>query len=181
MNSTRKASQRMALCGLLAALSVVLLSAGSIIPLATFCCPVLAMLCALPVQEEYGTKTTLVFYGAVSVLALLLCADKEVALLYTFLGWYPAVRTRLDAAIAAKALRAAVKLALFCAAVSAMYTLAILVLGMGYLADEYAAEGQAVLAVTVVLACIVWLLLDNVLQRFTKLYHRKWRRKIFHS
>ena len=181
MSSTRKASQRMALCGLMAALSVVLLNAGALVPLATFCCPVLAMLCALPVQEEYGTKTTLVFYGAVAVLTLLLCSDKEVALLYTFLGWYPAVRPRLDAAITAKALRISVKLALFCAAVSAMYTLAIFVLGMGYLADEYTTEGQALLIVTAVLACIVWLLLDKVLQRFTGLYRRKWLGKIFRS
>ena len=181
MNSTRKASRRMALCGLMAALSVVLLCGGAIVPLATFCCPVLAMLCALPVQEEYGTRTTLVFYAAVSLLTLLLCADKEVALLYTFLGWYPAVRTRIDRAIAARPLRLTVKLALFCAAVSAMYSLAIFVLGMAYLAEEYAAEGQALLAVTAVLACIVWLLLDRVLQRFTLLYRRKWRGKIFRS
>ena len=181
MNSTRKASRRMALCGLMAALSVVLLCGGAIVPLATFCCPVLAMLCALPVQEEYGTKTTLVFYGAISLLTLLLCTDKEVALLYVFLGWYPAVRTRLDSAITAKPLRLTVKLALFCAAVSAMYSLAIFVLGMDYLAEEYAAEGRVLLAVTAILACIIWLLLDKVLQRFTRLYHHKWRGKIFRS
>ena len=27
-----------------------------------------------------------------SVLALILCADKELALFYAFLGWYPALR-----------------------------------------------------------------------------------------
>ena len=76
----------MALCGVLAALAVVLLSFGALIPFSTFCCPILAMLCMIPVVEEYGRKSALLFYGAVSVLALLLAPDKEVALLFTFLG-----------------------------------------------------------------------------------------------
>ena len=37
-------SRRMALCGLLTALTVVVLSLGSLVPLATFACPLLAML-----------------------------------------------------------------------------------------------------------------------------------------
>ena len=82
----RRQSRRMALCGVLAALAVVLLSFGALIPFSTFCCPILAMLCMIPVVEEYGRKSALLFYGAVSVLALLLAPDKEVALLFTFLG-----------------------------------------------------------------------------------------------
>ncbi len=181
MSSMRKHSRRMALCGLMAALSVVLLAAGAILPLATFCCPILAMLCALPVLEEYGAKTATVFYGAVSLLALLLCADREVALLYAFLGWYPAARPQLDKVLRTGLARALVKLFLFCSATGIMYALAIFLLGMDYIAEEYAAGGRIMLALTVVLACIVWLLLDKVLLRFTLLYHRKWRGKFFRS
>ena len=39
----RRRSRRAALCGLLAALALVLLSLGSVIPLATFAAPLLAM------------------------------------------------------------------------------------------------------------------------------------------
>ena len=180
MNTFRKNSRRIALCGMLAALSAVLLSAGGIVPLATFCCPILAMLCILPVLEEYGAKTALLFYAAVSLLALLLCPDKEIALLYTFLGWYPVLRPQLDRAVRNRLLNAALKLALFALCISAMYALAIFVLGMTYLAAEYGG-GLLLLAATVVLAAIVWLLFDKVLQRFTLLYRRKWRRKIFRS
>ena len=178
MSTFRKNSRRMALCGVLAALSAVLLSAGGIVPLATFCCPILAMLCMLPVLEEYGVKAALLFYAAVSLLALLLCPDKEVALLYAFLGWYPAVRPQLDRAVGSRLLNGALKLALFALCISAMYALAIFVLGMTYLAAEYGG-GLLLLAVTAVLAGIVWLLFDKVLQRFTLLYRRKWRSKIF--
>ena len=44
----------MALCGLLTALSAAFLAAGSLLPLATAACPMLAMLCLLPVLLDYG-------------------------------------------------------------------------------------------------------------------------------
>ena len=179
MSSFRKNSRRTALCGILAALSVVLLSAGGILPLATFCCPILAMLCLLPVLEEYGVRATLLVYAAVALLAVLLCPDKEVALLYAFLGWYPAIRPQLDQRFGSRIVRSTVKLLLFAAAVSAMYALAIFLLGMADIAAEYAAGGQVLLTITLVLACVVWLLFDKVLRRFTLLYRRKWRNKLF--
>ena len=45
----RRQSRRLALCGLMTALSVTLLAMGSFVPLATFACPMLAMLCLIPV------------------------------------------------------------------------------------------------------------------------------------
>lgn len=179
MSSLHENSRRVALCGILAALSMAFLSAGGILPLATFCCPILAMLCQLPVLEEYGTKTALLFYAAVVLLALLLCPDKEVALLYTFLGWHPAIRPHLNRVFRSKLINAIVKLALFAASVTAMYALATLLLGMTYITAEYAAGGQILLALTVALACAVWLLFDKALLRFTLLYRRKWRGKLF--
>ena len=181
MSSYRQQSRRMALCGVLASLALVFLSMGGMIPFATFCCPILAMLCMLPITEEYGTKPTLIFYAAVSILALLIAPDKEVALLYVFLGYYPALRPRLDHTIRLPLLRLLVKLALGVAAVSAMYALAIFVLGMEGIAEDYAEEGIAVLVITAVLGCTVWLMCDTVLARFTVLYHNKWRVKIFRT
>ena len=179
MRSLRENSRRVALCGILAALSVVFLSAGGILPLATFCCPILAMLCLLPVLEEYGSRSALLLYAAVSFLGLLLCPDKEVALLYAFLGWYPSARPAINRQFGSKPVNILVKLLLFAAAVSAMYALAICLLGMTYLAAEYAAEGRLLLALTVALAFVVWLLFDKVLLRFTLLYRRKWRGRLF--
>ena len=167
MSRFRQRSQRMALCGILTALALVFLSAGSILPAATFCCPLLAMLCMLPVVEEYGTKTALLLYAAISLLALLLVADKEVALLYVFLGWYPALRPGLNRRIHSRIPNLLVKLLLLAAAVSAMYALAIGVLGM--------LLGMAVMGGA------IWLLFDKVLARFTLLYHKKWRKKLLRS
>lgn len=181
MSTFRQHSRRLALCGVLAALALMFLSAGSILPAATFCCPILAMLSMLPVVEEYGMKTTLLFYAAVSLLSLLLVADREAALLYVFLGWYPALRPCLDRRIRSRLLGTTVKLALFALAVSAMYALAIPVLGMTYIAAEYTAGGTVMLIAMAAMGCATWLLFDTVLARFTVLYHKKWRKMLFHS
>ena len=178
MNSFRHNSRRIALCGVMAALAAVFLQMGGILPLATFCCPLLAMLCSLPVLEEYGRRTALVLYAAVSLLAMLIAPDKEVALLYVFLGWYPPLRPAIDRAIGGKVPRLLVKSVLFAAAVSAMYALAIFVLGMEHIAREYTEAGQTVLALTAVLGFAVWLLFDKVLLRFTLLYRHKWRKRL---
>ena len=77
--SFHRQSRRLALCGLMTALSVVLLSMGSFIPLATFACPMLAMLCLIPVICEFGPRTGQMVYAAAAPLALLLVADKELA------------------------------------------------------------------------------------------------------
>ena len=63
----QRQSRKMALCGMLTALSAALLAAGSLLPLATAACPMLAMLCLLPVLLDYGPKYALLVYAAVSL------------------------------------------------------------------------------------------------------------------
>ena len=176
MNRSHSESRRIALGGVLSALAVVLLSLGGIVPFAMFCCPMLAMLCFVPVVESCGTRTSLIFYAAVSLLGIILAPDKEVALLFIFLGYYPAVRPLLDRAVHSRWLRVVVKLLLFAVSISVMYALAIYVFDMGYIAEEYAGA-RGLLAVTAVMGCVVWLLFDRVLDRFTRIYRSKHRKK----
>ena len=49
-------SREMALCGVLCALAAALLTLGGVVPIATFCAPMLAMAVLLPVLEEWGPK-----------------------------------------------------------------------------------------------------------------------------
>ena len=119
-------SARMALCGVTAALAVVIMSLGSIIPFATFCCPILAMLFTLPIAVEYPGKIGLTLYGAIALLSLLLAGDKEAAFLYLFLGYYPFLRPTLEK-LRPRMLRLAVKHAIFTCAVVVMYLFSILI------------------------------------------------------
>lgn len=91
-------SQKIALCGMLGALSVVLLLVGSALQLATYAAPMLAAFLLIPVLEEYGTRYALLTYGTVSVLSLLLVPETELVFFYIFvMGYYPVLQRALQA------------------------------------------------------------------------------------
>ena len=81
-----KKSRKMALTGMLCALAVVIMMLGGVIPLATFCCPALAGLMLIPVFVECGEKLSWCAYAAIAALSLILCPDKEAALMLAFIG-----------------------------------------------------------------------------------------------
>ena len=85
----KEKSRKMALCGVLCALSTVCMLLGGIIPFATFCCPALAAALLTPLLFEAGDKMTLAAYAAVAVLSLLLCPDREAALIFAFSAIIP--------------------------------------------------------------------------------------------
>ncbi|MDE7243445.1 MAG: hypothetical protein K2O18_05635 [Oscillospiraceae bacterium] len=167
-------SRRMALCGVMAALSVVILSVGSIIPAATVAGPMMAMICLVPVHCNCGPKTTLLVYAAVSILAVLLCTDKELALFYVFFGWYPALRTRLLAL--PKALQIVVKCAIYSLMMTAMYAMLIFLFQMQAVVEEFSEYSTVMLAVLLAVGNVTFLLQDFALRQVTALYQRRRRR-----
>lgn len=164
-------SRKAALCGVMAALSVVILCLGGLVPLATFACPMLAMLCLIPPVREYGQGTALLLYGAAAILGLLLCPDKEIAFFYTFLGWYPAVRVRLDRI--PKIARWLVKCGLFSASMLVMYALLLRLFHLETVVEEFAEYSLAMTAALLVLGNVTFLVFDQALARITTLYQKK--------
>ena len=171
----RLQARRTALCGLLAALSVVFLMMGSLIPAALYACPILAMLALLPVREEFGRSTALTAYAAVSILAVLLVPDKELALLFVFFGWYPPVQPLLDR-IRPRILQAAVKLILANAAAVLLYSLLMWVFHLESVTEELKGITGAMLAVLLFCANILFVLTDIVFHRIAFLWNHR-RRK----
>ena len=90
-------SQKIALCGVLSALSVVVLLVGNVLQIGTYAAPMLASFLLIPVLEDYGKKYALLLYAVVSLLSLFLVPDKELVLFYVLvLGYYPVLRVRLN-------------------------------------------------------------------------------------
>ena len=167
-------SRRMALCGVLCALAVVVLTLGGVVPVATFCAPLLAMAALLPVLEEYGPRYAGVAWLAVSLLALLLDPDREAALVYLCFGWYPMVRPRV-AGLRSRAVRTAVKLTVCTAVCLLLYGVVWRVLGL----PQDVGETWAFQAVLLALANTVFLLADRALERLTALWRLRLRRRFF--
>ena len=168
-------SRQMALCGVLCALAAVFLTLGGVIPIATFCAPMLAMAALLPVLEEYGPRAAGTAWLAVSLLALLLDPDREAALVYLCFGWYPILRPRL-ARIPSRLPRLASKLAICSAVIALLYGLLLRLLG---LTADLESAGAWLTAALLVLANVTFLLLDRALERLTLLWRNRLRRRFF--
>lgn len=168
-------SREIALCGMLNALAVVLMNLGSLVPLATFCTPLLAMLVLLPVLEEYGARMGWAVWVSVSILSLLLVTDRETALVYVFFGWYPMVRPKV-AAIKSKVLRFGVKLLICNGLIFTLYGLVLRLMG---LTADLLDSTRLMNALLLILGNLVFFLTDLVLQRMTLVWTVKLRKRFF--
>ena len=172
-----KKSRKMALTGMLCALAVVLMMLGGVIPLATFCCPALAGLMLIPVFVECGEKLSWCAYAAIAALSLILCPDKEAALLLAFISYYPILRWRLDQ-LRSRLLRVVAKLGVFNLAVLAMYALSILVLQMDQILREYQEMGLALTVACLLVGNVTLLLYDRLIAIMTALYVNRLRGRL---
>ena len=171
----KQSTKELALCGVMTALSVVLLCLGGMVPLAVYACPMLASCALLVLRETCRTRYAWCCWAAVAILALLLGPDKEAAALYLFLGYYPLLQPKLDA-IRRPALRWLAKLALAVASVGAMYLVLLYVLGLTQVAEEFADTAPWLLWITAALGLVVFIVYDILLRRFAILWRRRRRR-----
>lgn len=142
---------------------------GGILPAATYCAPLLASLVLIPAREECGAKAAWLLYVAAALLSLFLCADKEAAVLFLALGYYPLVHKALEA-VKPRALVIVCKLALFNIAVCAVYALLLFVLVSEALRAEFHETTRIMQLVLLAAGNLVFLLYDLVLRRLEPLY-----------
>ena len=157
----RSKAYPIALGGMLAAVAVVLMSIGTIIPVATYAAPVLCMLVCRVVLKLCGSRIAWAWYGAVAVLSLLLAPDKEAAAVFLVLGYYPILKPKMDS-LKGKWLW---KLLYFNGSILALYWVLLKVIGMEQLLSDFEGMGIAMTAVLLVLGNVTFFLLDNLLTR----------------
>ena len=155
----------MAFGGMMAALALVIMNLGGLIPIATFVCPMLCMMSLACVVKLCGSRIGWAWYGVVAILSFLMAPDKEAAAVFAFLGFYPIVKPRLDPMKAAVLL----KLLLFNTAILLMYGILIHLFGMAQIAAEYQELGSIMTAVMLIMGNVIFFLLDKVLTRFSKI------------
>lgn len=168
----KRETHELALSGMLAALAAALLCLGGVVPLATYAAPVLASAALVVAREECRGAYAWGCWLVSAALALLLSADKEAALLYAALGYYPLLKPRLDA-LRPRLLSLGAKLLLCVAAVGAMYALLLFVFQLQAVVEEFAAASAAILWTTCLLGVAVFFAYDLALERLTLLYKRR--------
>jgi hypothetical protein len=152
-------SSAVALGGVLAALAVVIMCMGGLIPVATFICPAVCMMIQAVVLRRCGRRFAWAWYGAVAILSLLMGPDKEAAAVFVFLGYYPILRPWLNK------LRPdwLFKGLYFNAVIAVLYTLLLKVLGFAEILEDYAEMGAVMTVAMLIMGNITFFLLDRLL------------------
>lgn len=149
----------------MAALAVVIMSMGTLIPIATYSCPVLCALLLQLVLKTCGSRIAWAWYGAVSILSLLMAPDKEAAAVFLALGYYPIVKPQLDR-LKGKWIW---KGLLFNAVILLTYWLLMHLFGFDQLTAEFSEMGFVLTALMLILGNVTFFLLDQLLgRRFSK-------------
>ena len=148
----------------MAALALVVMCLGGMIPLATYVCPMFCAVLLMVVLRLTGSRIAWAWYCAVSILSMLLGPDKEAAAVFVFLGYYPILKPWLDR----RKLSILWKLMLFNVAIFAMYSVLIYVFGLADIASEFEELGMVMTIVTLILGNATLFMMDVLLTQLQK-------------
>jgi len=162
-------AKEIAMGGVFAALAIVIMCLGGMIPIATFVCPMICMLILQLIRKLCGSRIAWAWYGAVAIMAVLLGPDKEAAAVFVFLGYYPIIKPKIDR----------IKLGwlwkgiYFNAVILLLYQLLIYLFGMDQISAEYRELGTVLTVVVLLIGNLCFFLLDRVLTQFGKRRKRR--------
>ena len=160
----RSNTRKIALGGMLAAVCVVIMCLGGLIPVATYVCPMLCCMTQFIVLRFCGKRLAWTWFVVVSILSLIMSPDKEAALVFAAVGCYPILKPFFES----QRLGLVLKLVYFNAMVVLVYAIMIYVLGMQDVAAENAEFGVIGLIILFALGNTTFLLLDRVLSIMEK-------------
>lgn len=155
-------TKKIALCGLFAAVAIVIMCLVGMIPVATYVCPVLCMMLGCIVLRVSGKRYAWMWYVAVSLLSLLVGPDKEAAAVFATLGYYPMIKDTFEKL----PLSWLWKTVYFNFAILALYGLITFVLGLTEVYVEFTTAGILGLILMLLLGNLTFFLLDRILNRF---------------
>lgn len=159
MASKRTPAANVALGGVMAALAMVVMSMGTLIPVATYVCPMLCAVLLQMVLKICGQRIAWAWYGAVAILSLLLAPDKEAAAVFAFLGYYPIVKPKLDRLKGKRFW----KTLLFNVSTLVMYWLLMHIFGLDQIASDFEEMGAVMTVIMLILGNVTFFLLDRLL------------------
>lgn len=174
-----KQSSKTAVCGMVAALSVVIMML-TVIPVMTYSAPAFAGILLMVIVIEINKKWAFGVYVAVGILSLLLAADKEAAVMYVaFFGYYPIIKAILESKLP-KILEWVSKFLIFNVTMVASYFVLIRVFGLSM--DDMNELGKYGPLILLAMGNVVFVVFDIAITRLATLYIYKWQkpfRKLF--
>lgn len=175
----KKNTMKIALCGVIGALSVTILLMGFLFPFATYACPAVAAAFLLPVVYEYREKTAFTLYLAVSFLGLMLVPDQELVFMFIFVfGLYTVVKMPVDR-LKSKPLKFIIKLAYINISLIIVYSILLLIFPVAALVNEFSTYSMGFVALLFAMFNLTFFLYDKAVEKVLILYVYKFRPKFF--
>ncbi|MER2151319.1 MAG: hypothetical protein ABS901_06125 [Candidatus Limivicinus sp.] len=171
----KSSAYQIAFCALLAALGTAFMLSSNLIPVLTYVSPMLASLTLIPVLREFGKKYAWMTWAVTTALALMICADREAAFFYLFVGYYPIIKPDLDR-IRSKPARILAKLAVFTAGITLMVLCLLFVVGLTDIREE-----PWLNLVFYVMMIVMMFLFDRACASMTVLYEKRLRRVLMRN
>ena len=154
-----KHTKAIALSGVLAATAVVIMCLGGFIPVATYVCPLLCMLTQFLVLRFCGKRMGWTWFIAVALLSVLLSPDKEAAMVFLAVGYYPLIKFNIEKCKGSVAF----KLIYFNLAITVAYMIMMNLLGMAEVASENMEFGVVGLIIILFMGNVTFILADRLL------------------
>lgn len=177
MSGANRKAREAAFGGVTAGLMTVMMLIAGLLPTASYAAAALAGIFIIPALAELGPGACLPVYVAVSALSMLLCAQKDAALLYILiLGWYPIAKAAIER-IRSGALAWTVKFLAFNASAAAFwFTAKKLFFDFAEFGGE--SRGKWVAAAVLALANLAFFVYDVALGRLGALYMSRFHDKV---
>lgn len=176
MNKKNFNSFKIALGGIVAALSIVLMFSTGLISTLTYAIPAVAGMLLIVISIEISPKFATIVYVAVSLLSLLVVADKEAAVMYAaFFGYYPIVKGFIEKKLSG-VVEWIVKYIIFNMAVISAYFVVSKIFMISY--EDLGSLGKYAMPIFLIVCNIVFFLYDIALTRILSTYLYNWRKYI---
>ena len=167
----KRQSTKVALCGTISSVSVVLMFMTGLFPFLTYTLPAVSGALLSILVIEINKKWATGAYVAISLLSILIVAD------VAFFGYYPIIKEVIERKLS-KFFEWIVKLLLFNFTAVAAYAIIIYVFGIPF--DELEEYGKYSALILLAMGNVIFLLYDYCMTSLITLYYKKWQKR-FHS
>lgn len=171
-----KNSGKIALCGVVTALSFMCMMLTGVITIGTYALPALAGLFLIIPSIEISLKWSSYVYFAVSILSIFIAVDKEAAVMFLLLfGYYPILKLKIDM-FRNRLIQYILKILISSLSMVLSFIISIKVLGIPV--ESFEIFGVNIPWILLVLGNIIFLIYDYAINDIFKLYKNKFHKQI---
>lgn len=176
MNNRKKLSFKVALGGVIAALSLLLMLVAGVTTSLVYAIPMITGAFLMVLVIEFGAGFAGLEYLAISIISMLLLGNKEAAIMYVaFFGYYPIIKSFIEKYMG-KILSWIVKYVIFNVSMVVAYFVVSKIFMITF--DDMEVFGKYALLILLLAGNILFVVYDIMLTRLVTIYVYRWQKYI---